>query len=160
MPMSVQMNAAYNKMMEWGKKLTAYDFGDTCVRIVHEEGSTFFLENAFIVDPDDDYIWIFTEHQGYLVFHKDELLGWSTLACVPDHSLNYLSRSCNGFPEQPRLPEEIIAEQMPDYEIVESDGDDHENIQVFYLNPKDSDGNKPITVAVSCIQGRIIGRQS
>jgi hypothetical protein len=144
--------------------LTAYDFGDTCVRVVHEDGSVFFLENAFIVDPGDDYIWVFTEHQGDQIFAKEDLLGWNTLSCVPDHSVNYVPRNKRGFPDVPRTAEEIVAEQMPGYKISdEPNCDTHENIQIFYLTPENDEdeelGDKPITVAVSVVQGRIIGRQ-
>jgi len=170
MPMSVSMQASYDRMMEWGKRLTAYDFGNTCVRIVHDEGSTFFLENAFIVDPGGDifgcpkdaqYIWVFTEHQGYLIFHKDDLMGWNTLSCVPNHSVNYRPRSNKGFPDAPRRAEDIIAEQMPDYEISDEPTlEEHENIEVFYLTPKNPEDDRGVTVAVSVVQGRIIGRQA
>jgi hypothetical protein len=109
MSMSDPMQKSYDQMQEWGKKLTAYDFGNTCVRILHEEGTSFFLENAFIVEPDEDYIWVFTEHLSDLIFHKNELLGWHTLACVPNHSVNYVPRSMKGYPEKPRWAKEIIA---------------------------------------------------
>jgi len=79
MGMSVSMRASYEAMQEFEKKLSAYDFGAHSVYVLHEEGTTYFIRNAFIVDTDGDYIWVFCEHQVNLIFHKDELSGYSML---------------------------------------------------------------------------------
>ena len=48
------------------------------VRITHEEGTTYWFENAFLVtwkDSKTTHEWVIaiTEHQGYHVFNKEEL---------------------------------------------------------------------------------------
>lgn len=58
------------------------------VHVIHEEGTTMFFENAFLmkktvkippeklsrIGPDEDiWIIIFTEHHGFHIYHKDDL---------------------------------------------------------------------------------------
>lgn len=75
--MGRNMQASYNKMTEYGKKLTSLDFNNV-VRIIHEDGSIFVLCNTVLVHQDC-YIWIFTEHCGNLIFHENDLYDWTIL---------------------------------------------------------------------------------
>ncbi len=43
------------------------------VQIIHEEGTIAFFMYAFALKMDD-YIAIFTEHHGYMVYHDDDVL--------------------------------------------------------------------------------------
>ena len=75
MSMSVKMKESHKQMMEYGEKLTAMDFGKESVRILHEDGSFYFLPHAILVDAVD-YIWVFCEHCPELIFCKGDLLEW------------------------------------------------------------------------------------
>lgn len=56
--------------------LTAYDFHpDSLVVILHEEGMQLTYKNAFLKDWKD-YIFVFTEHHGTLVYHKTDLISY------------------------------------------------------------------------------------
>ena len=54
-------------------KLTAEAFQQNeCVIIQHNDGSSFIFRCAFMIKRDE-YIIVFTEHNGYHIFHKDDL---------------------------------------------------------------------------------------
>ena len=55
--------------------------------IIHEEGSTFQVKNAFLVSCSNHLI-MFSEHNSTLVFHKDDLYGYEQLESV--HELEEL----------------------------------------------------------------------
>lgn len=53
------------------------------VQIIHEEGTTLFFENAFLMKKTVKYdkgetVWIiiFTEHHGFHIYHKDDLYSY------------------------------------------------------------------------------------
>lgn len=61
---------------EADKKLTAYDFRPTdLVLVVHEEGTQLMYRSAFLKEWKD-YVFIFTEHHGTLVYHKTDLYSY------------------------------------------------------------------------------------
>lgn len=43
------------------------------VRIICEDGSSFFYHCAFLVSLPHDWIGVITEHYGDILFHKDDL---------------------------------------------------------------------------------------
>lgn len=54
------------------KELTAYNFKDQYVLVEHKDGSKLLFAWAFYKD-EGNYYYVFTEHQGYHVFNKDEV---------------------------------------------------------------------------------------
>ena len=95
MGMSRTMADAYNAALEYDKTLLATDPRFQChVRILHEEGTSYYFKYAFIMEwthPDAanprpgwgyDYVLVFTEHQRFHVFAKDELLEATQLRVV------------------------------------------------------------------------------
>lgn len=50
------------------------------VLVIHEEGSIFYVMRAFLVDVNDTWIVMFSEHQGYRVWHKEDLAGMAQFA--------------------------------------------------------------------------------
>lgn len=86
MPKSVMMQAAWDKVMDsdFAKNLTAYHPGfRNSVYIRHDDGSTMFWEHAFIRYVDS-YVFVFTEHNDYHIFSKDDLDWWRELGQVDD----------------------------------------------------------------------------
>ena len=89
MAMSVPMQRAYDVAKKYDENLKAIDARfNFCVRIIHEEGTTYWFENAFLVtwkdpqtvhDPENadehqgEWLFVFTEHQGFHVFAPDDL---------------------------------------------------------------------------------------
>jgi hypothetical protein len=53
------------------------------VHMIHDEGSTFFWECAFVVDIGDKYISIFTEHHGFHVYDRDDVVSVKQYAEIP-----------------------------------------------------------------------------
>lgn len=41
------------------------------VRVIDEEGSVFQIENAFLLEVDDEWLVCFSEHQGIFVWAKE-----------------------------------------------------------------------------------------
>jgi hypothetical protein len=82
--------ASHKRMMKYHETINAYSFKPSEGAVVlHEEGSTYILQSSFIVnDPEDDYIWVFCEHQTDLIFHKDELNGWWNFETIPGREVN------------------------------------------------------------------------
>lgn len=73
-----RMKRAWDKAHAYNKSLTADNPGFRfTTRVVHEEGSIFFVESAFPlkwVDPDGlIWIFVFAEHQTTLVFADEEV---------------------------------------------------------------------------------------
>jgi hypothetical protein len=60
------------KLCERGKK-GEYIFGDNCVavKVVSDDGSIMFFDNALMVNKDQWHL-IFTEHHGQHFFHEEE----------------------------------------------------------------------------------------
>jgi hypothetical protein len=69
---TIDLTDAKEKAAAIDKVLTAYDFDDTCVLVEHKDGSRLLFAWAFYRD-EGDYYYVFTEHQGYHVFCKDEV---------------------------------------------------------------------------------------
>ena len=51
------------------------DFPPKGAEIHHQDGSRLKLRNALVVE-NATHVGVFTEHLGYFVFHKEDLLGW------------------------------------------------------------------------------------
>jgi hypothetical protein len=97
--MSVGMKRVYEiaKTMDESLRSDEPRFGH-CVMILHEEGTTLFYRNAYIVkyyDPENtdsknlsdcespgEWIMVFTEHHGFHVYPKDDLRGFQELQIV------------------------------------------------------------------------------
>lgn len=89
--MSVEMQRVYDVAAEIDKDLKATDprFRHS-VYLIHEEGTTLFFENAFIVRYYDrlhrdwgdcsfqgEWAMVFTEHHGFHVYPLDDLVSWN-----------------------------------------------------------------------------------
>jgi len=58
---------------ETDKKLSAYDFkGNEWVILLHEEGTQFLFRYAFL-KTWKDWVFVFTEHHKFHVYHKTDL---------------------------------------------------------------------------------------
>lgn len=76
MGMSKAMRAVHNWAQEKDAEMTASDFGPGCVRVVHEDGATFWFPYAFAIikrEDEREYLVVFTEHTGFHVFAMDDL---------------------------------------------------------------------------------------
>lgn len=74
MSISTPMKASYDRMVKKYYESARLDGFIFTVRIIHEEGSEFLLQNAFYDNwSDDDFLWVISEHQGYFIFAKNEL---------------------------------------------------------------------------------------
>ena len=59
-------------------KLTAYDFNPcSLVELLHEEGTNLYYKSAFTREWKD-WIFVFTEHHGYHVYHKSDIVSYGT----------------------------------------------------------------------------------
>ena len=70
------------KIQEWAaeedKRLLASDPRlRGSVLVVHDEGSVFAFQNAFLVQVNDEWIVAFTEHQGFHVWLEEDLLWYA-----------------------------------------------------------------------------------
>lgn len=79
----------------------------TAVQIVHEDGSLFFIKDAFeMVDPEDShFLWVITEHFEEFVFERDEV-------CVS----TWKQESGHGrisFDQQPKLSNNYLRLKEP-----------------------------------------------
>ena len=52
-------------------KLTTHDFHGQTVKVKHDDGTFMFFESAFALRWKDWY-FVFTEHNGYHLFNKEE----------------------------------------------------------------------------------------
>ncbi len=80
--MSVKMKKATAWAIEYDEKLLATDPRLACnVRLILDDGSTLFFDSAFIVTikEHEDFLFVFTEHHGYLVFSLDEVYDFRQL---------------------------------------------------------------------------------
>jgi len=82
--MSVQMEIARAVAKRYSERLRSTDARlSSCVRIIHEEGTTYFFESAFLMRWKDsegvigrpggkthffEWLFVFTEHQGFMCF--------------------------------------------------------------------------------------------
>lgn len=72
---------------EADKKLTAYDFHyHEMVLIQHEDGAILTWRSAFLREWKD-YVFVFTEHHGYHVYHKSDLEEWRQFQVVDSKKL-------------------------------------------------------------------------
>jgi len=53
-------------------KLTAYDFNKITI-VIHDDGSSFQFHFSFM-EEDNKFIYVFTEHNGYHFFYKEDLI--------------------------------------------------------------------------------------
>jgi len=99
MAMSVPMQRAYDVAKKYDETLTAIDARfNFCVRIIHEEGTYYWFECAFLVmwkdpqtvhDPSNadehqgEWLIVCTEHQGFHVFAPGDLYGWGQYTKSP-----------------------------------------------------------------------------
>ena len=89
--MSVNMKRIYEMAKAYDKKLLATDPRfQRSIKIIHEDGSVFFIRNAFLMkykdktiehrehDADNFNEWLifFSEHNGFDVFHADDIIGY------------------------------------------------------------------------------------
>ena len=79
--MSVYMQKVYDLAKEYDKNLLCtYSRLRHSVRIIHEDGSILFFEDAFLMkhnDSEGEWIIIFTEHHGFHVYHGTELYNYT-----------------------------------------------------------------------------------
>lgn len=62
---------------ETDNNLTAYEFNPTdLVIVLHQEGTQLIFRSAFLKEWRD-YVFIFTEHHGKLIYHKTDLYSYS-----------------------------------------------------------------------------------
>jgi hypothetical protein len=83
------LKASEDRMCAWSKNLTArVKRFNHWVIIQHCDGTNYTFNGAFIVDDPEDknYVWVFTEHQGYFAFAVEDLEGHVELQRV-DRSL-------------------------------------------------------------------------
>lgn len=67
------MRGAYEKAKQIDAGLTAYDFEwGARVYIKHEDGTELDFNYAF-VRKEDEWVFIFTEHHGFHVYHMEDL---------------------------------------------------------------------------------------
>ncbi len=74
---AVYAKASMERALAFSNTLLATDLRfHYATQIIHEDGSFWFLKNAFSMeDPENDgYVWIITEHFDELVFEKDEVV--------------------------------------------------------------------------------------
>ena len=87
--MSVQIKRAHEVARKYDEGLRATDPRfNFCVHIIHEEGTIYFFEHAFLMEWKDpevlpnpenaakrqgEWLLVFTEHQGFHVFSFDDL---------------------------------------------------------------------------------------
>lgn len=97
--MSVDLQRAYAVAQEYNETLKATDPRfNSCVQIIHEEGTVLWFRNAFLMtwkdpsvipDPDNaairqgEWLMVFTEHQGTHIFSYDDLLDWGQYTHSP-----------------------------------------------------------------------------
>jgi hypothetical protein len=48
------------------------------VLLIHEDGSIFHINSAFLMQKDE-WLFVFSEHHSYRVFGKDDLLSYSEM---------------------------------------------------------------------------------
>ena len=72
MAMSVNLQKSYDKMIQYDKGLTAYDFHNGVSYVVDQEGSLFYIQSSFM-KKDGDYLWVLAEHHNPMIFAIDEL---------------------------------------------------------------------------------------
>lgn len=68
--------------------LCALDDFDSDSRVIHEDGSTFFVCNSFTrvwVDPVDTKVWIFlfAEHSEPMYWCSEDLYSWGSYKRIP-----------------------------------------------------------------------------
>ena len=83
MSMSIRMKNVYKVAKEYDSKLQAGDKRfNNAVHILHEDGSVFHLDSAFLMrfvdeHPDQgDWIVVFAEHHPIIVFPESDLSGY------------------------------------------------------------------------------------
>jgi len=88
--MSVQMKWAFEKAEAHEKSLTKDEARIWCeeifyrgVQIVHEDGTTYFFNHA-LMRKLREFIVVFTEHQGNLIFAEQDLLGYRQFRRIND----------------------------------------------------------------------------
>lgn len=70
---SVPLREARQRAQEIDDKLTAYDFQHgSRVYVKHEDGTELDFNSAFL-QKDDEWVYIFTEHHGFHVYHLEDL---------------------------------------------------------------------------------------
>lgn len=91
--------AEYTSIREWAESiqrtLTAYEFNTAQkVMVEHEDGSRFWFASAFWRDCPFDPKWfgVFSEHNGWMVFHRDE-------ACMVSEDVMELAAMAPAPPE-------------------------------------------------------------
>lgn len=83
MSISSSYDEAYLFAEAYDKKLKATDFDPSIyVFILHEEGSQFFYRSAFL-KKWKDYIFVFTEHHKFYIYHKTDLISYLQLNSIP-----------------------------------------------------------------------------
>ena len=88
--LSTGMKKAQAVAERYDKELKATDSRfNFCVRVIHEEGSIFFFESAFLMQWTENaaerqgWLLVFTEHQGVHVFDFDDLHSYDQYSKVP-----------------------------------------------------------------------------
>jgi len=66
-------NASRERMNAVNLRATDKRFG--IVHVIHQDGSSLVFHNAFAErDPEDkEFVWVYSEHVGYHLFHIEDL---------------------------------------------------------------------------------------
>lgn len=93
--MSKPMQESYDRMMDKYKHTNMrWIYSETgTVRIIHEEGSEFILQNAWLDEySDEDYLWVVTEHVGEFIFAKNEVVFYSQCKKIKGHDVVWIEK--------------------------------------------------------------------
>lgn len=74
--MSEQYKLVEEEVKNFPAKLSAEDFDNTGVMIIHQDGSFLHLRYAFLREFRDDWVLVFCEHMQPMYFHMDDLKYW------------------------------------------------------------------------------------
>lgn len=74
--MATTIRAIYEWAADYDSKLRADDERfQRSVLVIHEEGTVMTVMSAFLVELDEQWVIMFSEHQSFHVWHKDDLAG-------------------------------------------------------------------------------------
>ena len=107
---------AYQVAKETNVKLTAYNFKPTDLAvIIHEEGSVLTFKSAFLREWKD-YVFVFTEHHGFHVYHRGDLSDWRHYEEKEREKLNDTNCLDNcEFCKKEAKVEDLIYDHHPDW---------------------------------------------
>jgi hypothetical protein len=90
--MSVEYKKAEAIARAYDDQLTADNSRfNNAVQIIHEEGTVLFYRSAFLMTWKE-WIFVFAEHHGYSIHHKEDLSGW--LEFTPTYEAEEIDEAC------------------------------------------------------------------